>query len=482
MIKYVKNHLAIKVFLLTMFILMALGGLVYSLILFSIPKSYLSELADSAHHQIVQAIPNLEKMTLEEGQVFLNRFSRETGLSLYLTDYLGNEIDSFGDTGYYAVGNGNGSSNTIIFQTYSLEFIDGASCQLKAVGTREQVNLPVIALKKILPWILAAVVVAAIAVSWLYARYITHPVLETAELSKKMSALDFSKRCKTGRSDELGILAGNLNVLSERLNKALCELQAANEALQEDIDRERQLEKQQLDFFSAVSHELKTPVTILKGQLEGMLYNIGGYKDREKYLKRSCQVVGVMEKLVGEILGVTRLKAADFMPERSHFELGDMIFNIQSEYEDMAIDKDIKVCLQLEENVTAFADIALFKKVVSNLIVNGIAYTPESGQIWIGCGKDREVPFFFVENESEPIPEEEIPRLFDPFYRREKSRSRATGGSGLGLYIVRTILILHEFPFELKNTNRGICVRVWCPSLDMSETTHKKHIKAAKNI
>ncbi len=132
--------------------------------------------------------------------------------------------------------------------------------------------------------------------------------------------------------------------------------------------------------------------------------------------------------------------------------------------------------------MTAIADIALFKKVVSNLIVNGIAYTPESGQIWIGCGKDREVLFFFVENESEPIPEEEIPRLFAPFYRREKSRSRATGGSGLGLYIVRTILILHEFPFELKNTNRGICVCVWCPSLDISETTHKKHIKAAKNI
>ncbi len=89
-------------------------------------------------------------------------------------------------------------------------------------------------------------------------------------------------------------------------------------------------------------------MTILKGQLEGMLYGIGGYKDRNKYLKRSCQVVGAIEELVGEILGVTRLKAADFMPERSHFELGDMIFNIQSEYEDMAIDKDIKVCLQLE--------------------------------------------------------------------------------------------------------------------------------------
>ncbi len=128
MIKYVKNHLAIKVFLLTMFILMALGGLVYSLILFSIPKSYLSELADSAHHQIVQAIPNLEKMTLEEGQVFLNRFSQKTGLSLYLTDYLGNEIASFGDTGYYAVGNGNGSSNTIIFQTYSLDFSRSRCC------------------------------------------------------------------------------------------------------------------------------------------------------------------------------------------------------------------------------------------------------------------------------------------------------------------------------------------------------------------
>ena len=85
------------------------------------------------------------------------------------------------------------------------------------------------------------------------------------------------------RTDEIGMLAGNLNELSGRLSAALDELKNANAMLLEDVAREKELESRQLAFFSAVSHELKTPITILKGQLQGMLYHVGGYKDRWRF-------------------------------------------------------------------------------------------------------------------------------------------------------------------------------------------------------
>lgn len=110
------------------------------------------------------------------------------------------------------------------------------------------------------------------------------------------------------RTDELGILGKSLNKLSQNLRAALTDLKKANAELEADIEREKKLEQAQLDFFSAASHELKTPITIIKGQLEGMLLGIGAYKDREKYLSRSLGVTQILESMVYELLTISRLQ------------------------------------------------------------------------------------------------------------------------------------------------------------------------------
>ena len=94
-----------------------------------------------------------------------------------------------------------------------------------------------------------------------------------------MADMDFSGFCSAGRTDEIGVLSDSLNTLSRKLEVALSELQEANQKLQADIDMERRLEKQRVEFFAAASHESKTPITIIKGQLQGMLYQVGHYKD-----------------------------------------------------------------------------------------------------------------------------------------------------------------------------------------------------------
>ena len=235
-----------------------------------------------------------------------------------------------------------------------------------------------------------------------------------------------------------------------------------NQILQDEIQREQEMERKQLSFFAAVSHELKTPVTILKGQIQGMISGIGGYKDRDKYLKRSYEVVFSMEGLIQEILDVSRMKSAGFSLNFSTIFLDSIVKGIIQEWEDIATDRGVTLHTEIEEKTEICADRVLFQKVIGNLISNAVKYTPDNGNIWCKVYKNEEGVIFSVENNAEHISEQEIPKLFDAFYRREKSRNRKAGGSGLGLYIVKMIVELHHYECEFKNTNQGIEVKIVC--------------------
>ena len=164
--------------------------------------------------------------------------------------------------------------------------------------------------------------------------------------------------------------------------KALDELKEKNLLLQRDIMREKQMEQQQLDFFSAVSHELKTPVTVLKGQLQGMLYRVGGYKDRDKYLRRSYEVVNSMDDMIKEILSVARIKSSGFALSRVTIALDKIVQGVIHNLEDIAINKGLQLHIELLEQAGVTVDKALFEKVISNLIGNAIKYTPDNGSVF----------------------------------------------------------------------------------------------------
>lgn len=277
-----------------------------------------------------------------------------------------------------------------------------------------------------------------------------------------MLKLDFRRPYPETRSDEIGILGENLNRLAEHLEETLQELKEKNKILQDEIQREQKMEQKQLSFFAAVSHELKTPVTILKGQIQGMISGIGGYKDRDKYLKRSYEVVFSMEGLIQEILDVSRIKSAGFLVNFSNVSLDNIVRNCIQEWEDVATDRGVTFHIEIEEHTDIHADRVLFQKVIGNLISNAVKYTPDNGNIWCKVYKKGGDVIFSVENNAEHISEQEIPKLFDAFYRREKSRNRKAGGSGLGLYIVKMIVELHHYECELKNTDQGIEVKIIC--------------------
>ena len=300
------------------------------------------------------------------------------------------------------------------------------------------------------------ILLVAVLASIVYSYYVTRPVLRISNVSKRMSELDFSWRCEENRTDELGILARSLNEMSQKLSVSMTDLKCANEKLQADIERERALEQAQLDFFSAVSHELKTPITVIKGQTEGMLLNIGDYQDRNKYLARSLEVINTMENMVQEILTVSRMKSSKVELKKETIQFSNMLKQEYALFEDLIIQKGIDWNENIASDLSVIGDKALIKKVINNLISNAISYSPEGSSIYLTAfAKDGAVQFL-VENTGVHIPDSEIPKLFDAFYRVEHSRNKKTGGSGLGLYIVKTILEQHQAEYSIINTERGV--------------------------
>ena len=271
-----------------------------------------------------------------------------------------------------------------------------------------------------------------------------------------MSCLDLEWQVDGQRTDELGTLGKSLNRLSRNLRAALADLQKANEELEADIRREKALEQAQIEFFAAASHELKTPITVIKGQLEGMLLGIGAYKDREKYLLRSLRVTQTLESMVYDLLTISRLQAGDPGFQTGKLDCASVIRKYLADTEDLVVGKDLQIECRFPDSVPVHANESLMEKVFSNLIGNAVKYAPPEAVVKITVREGQGSWQFSIENTGTHIPEEAIPKLFEAFYRVDTSRSRQTGGSGLGLYIVQKILQQHHSRCHVRNTQEGV--------------------------
>ncbi len=308
----------------------------------------------------------------------------------------------------------------------------------------------------ILPVLSVVVVGTAFAAAGIYSHLITKPVLKISRISEKMSGLHLEWKLEENRSDELGILEKSLNELSHNLSTALLKLQNANQQLAQDIEREKKIEQSGLEFFSAVSHELKTPISAIKGQLEGMLLGVGAYKNHQKYLSRSLEIVNTLEIMVQEILTVSRLETEDGKIRKEEFDGVQMILRCLDGMEDLIVKKELNVECDLPDAALICGSKMLMEKVFSNLIGNAVKYSPQGGDVFIAVKMAENQFDFSIENSGAQIPQESIPKLFEAFYRVEQSRNRKTGGSGLGLYIVQKILQQHDSSCMVRNTPAGV--------------------------
>ena len=466
MIKKIKSSLFIKIFIITFLLTSICCFTTYTVISWLIPQTYSTTLDTSLDNSIALFLGEVEKLTpLESGKLFDEFMLNNANTLLQLYDENNNEIelpsqDTTKFPTYVTVGVATENADPAAYRathSYLFSFADTNKVYtLSVAGSAHEVNLLKDTLGAISLALLFVIFVIAIIASVIYSCYVTRPVLRLSSVSQKMSELDFNWKCDENRIDELGTLAYSLNEMSKKLSISLEDLRTANEKLQADIEHERELEQAQLEFFSAVSHELKTPLTVIKGQTEGMILNVGDYQNRNKYLSRSLEIINTMQNMVQEILTVSHIKSSNMDIRKECIDFSAMLSREYMSFEDMIVDKRISWNENISTNLKIMGDKSLIQKVINNLVSNAISYSPEESSITITALNRNGNVVFELENTGVHIPESEIPKLFDAFYRIEHSHNRKTGGSGLGLYIVKTILEQHHAIYNINNTSNGV--------------------------
>ena len=464
MIKRIKDSLAAKVFLLSLLLLILCSFLTYLLIAIFMPKTYSLYLNDALAEKAQQFVSRLETVDFDSSGALFDNFIGTPDISnVELIDENGTSISLPSLQNTYT-----GSTVTILSdhdlneptttQSFDFSFLnDNTQYTLIVYGNAQPVSQIRQSILQTAPVILCLIIVLAAVIAFLFSRVVTKPVLKISSVAKNMSQLSLDWDCEENRTDELGVLQKSLNILSRSLSTALSDLQKANSKLQGDIEKEKALEKERMEFFSAVSHELKTPITVIKGQLEGMLLDVGAYKDHKKYLTRSLEVANTMESMVQEILTISRLETSGVSIVHSQFDIAQHLKTYLSSTEDLMIRKNLTLHTDIEVPALVSGDRRLLSKVIGNLISNAIFYSPPDHDIYITAKTQSGKFRFRIENTGVHIPDEALTKIFEPFYRVDQSRSRQTGGSGLGLYIVQKILEQHGSECNVSNTERGVC-------------------------
>ena len=463
MIKKIKSKLSIKVFLITLILMVVCCSVTYLCISHFAPYIYSHDLAE-VEELADMLSEELSHIPKEEVQYFIQGYNDiltkqyDDEFAFHLFQNSGNEI-ALSDLNEFTGNKVDDYKSTDTTREYEISFADSTEAYilLLAKNTNKESQV-VLALQKTLPILSVAILLVSVIAAFFYTWYMTKPIKKISKLSKQMADMDFSGLCPTNRTDEIGVLSHSLNDLSKKLAAALSDLQEANQKLQADIDMERRLEKQRVEFFAAASHELKTPITIIKGQLQGMLYQVGRYKDRETYLAQSLEITDTLGKMVQELLTISRLDTPGYTCKKSNLNLSNLINDRLTAFEDLFMQKDLTVEQSISPEVYILGDMQLLQKALDNLLGNAAAYSEAGNQIIVKLWEENEKVNLTIENTGAHIPDEAISKLFEPFYRIDQSRNRQTGGTGLGLYIVKTILNLHEAKIEVTNTLQGVIV------------------------
>ncbi|CAG9620687.1 sensor histidine kinase [Sutcliffiella rhizosphaerae] len=269
---------------------------------------------------------------------------------------------------------------------------------------------------------------------------IVRPLVEMEKLAKEIAQGNFAKRVAVQGKDEITSLGKSINTMSENLH---------------EVDKERK------EFLGNVSHELRTPISYLKGYSEAVKENL---ITTEKYIETIEKETDRMNQLVHDLLDLAQLDGTSYPLDKEPVILSEMVKEIVRRFRLELKEKKIITELDLNEEVVVLGDYKRLDQVIVNLLSNAIKFTPENRKIKISVHQMKDLGIFQIEDEGIGIPENDLPYIFERFYRVEKARTRKTGGTGLGLSIVQQIVNKHKGNVQLESTSgRGTKVTVKLP-------------------
>ena len=289
----------------------------------------------------------------------------------------------------------------------------------------------------------AAAIVSSLLVAFFTTRHITKPLQQLTDISKRMVDLDFNAKYESNRSNsyEVEELGNHINRLSENLERTISELKTANVELQDDIEKKIQIDEMRKEFLSNVSHELKTPLALIQGYAEGLQECINDdAESREFYCDVIIDEADKMNRMVKKLLTLNQLEFGNDQVVMERFDMTELVRGVANSTKILMEQKGIRLELDNLEEAWVWGDEFKVEEVITNYMSNAINHADCGKVIRVFYTRFEDKLRVSVFNTGQPIPEDDIDKIWVKFYKVDKARTREYGGSGIGLSIVKAIM------------------------------------------
>ncbi|MBP3877854.1 MAG: HAMP domain-containing histidine kinase [Lachnospiraceae bacterium] len=302
----------------------------------------------------------------------------------------------------------------------------------------------------------AVIVFSVVLVNFLVKRY-TRPIVQLTGQAKRMANLDFEARYTGHDHNEIGELGTSFNKMSSELERTVSELKTANTELLKDNERKTQIDEVRKEFLNNVSHELKTPIALIQGYAEGLKDNVAADPEsREFYCDVIIDESAKMNTMVKKLLTLNALEFGNDPVVMERFELTGLIRGVIQGMKIMIDEAGAEVVFAPKELFYVWGDEFKIEEVVTNYLSNAVHHCEGIKKIEVTVKKENDIITTTVFNTGEPIPEEDVGRVFEKFFKVDKARTREYGGSGIGLSIVKAIMEEHHQSCGVRNYENGV--------------------------
>lgn len=422
-----KRSIFAKIFLITFALFSSLVILLHASVYFIFPSTYI----ESQRQTILKKSQALAKsfQGQEEGTIesVIDLYSKTNDIKVSIK---GKEKQNALEVKDDLLVNPDSQNNSLVIEERKIQTKEGKNLTLQFLATVDSQKEARDISLGFLPYSLLASFVLSVIASYLYARLISAPILEIKQMTKRMKRLDRTASLPIHSQDEIGVLKQQINDLYHHLLEVIDNLEQQK---QENL----KLEQMKVEFLRGASHELKTPLASLKIILENMRDNIGRYKDRDRYLSVSLDIVDEMNQIVLEILSLSSIQ--ELGGEKEWIQLDDVVNRILTQNQVLVETRSLSIENYLPIT-SIFMNLAILKLVLSNIISNAVKHSDKGGVIRIGL--ENEGTDFVIENTS--VSKENI---------STKAQSKKEGG--LGLFVVKYLLEHEELSYRFEESSTG---------------------------
>ncbi len=422
-----KRSIFVKIFLITFALFSGLVILLHASVYFIFPSTYIESQRQTILKKSQVLADSFQGQEVGTIETVIALYSKTNDIKVYIK---GKEKQNALEVKDALLLNPSSQNNSLVIEERKIETKEGKDLTLQFLATVDSQKEARDISLGFLPYSLLASFILSLIASYLYARMISAPILEIKQMTKRMKRLDRTASLPIHSQDEIGVLKQQINDLYHHLLEVIDNLEQQK---QENL----KLEQMKVEFLRGASHELKTPLASLKIILENMRDKIGRYKDRDRYLSVSLDIVDEMNQIVLEILSLSSVQ--ELGGDKEWIQLDDVVNRILIQNQVLVETRSLSIDNYLPAT-SIFMNLAILKLVLSNIISNAVKHSDKGGVIRIGL--ENEGTDFVIEN-----------TIVSKENTSTKAQSKKEGG--LGLFVVKYLLEHEELSYRFEESSTG---------------------------